>query len=137
MNGFELSIPKIFDTILEGLKFRDGRKRTEREELERTVAAITKIRSAVVETKAYLYDRQREGVCRDRELALARRWQEAAKSIWRYDRELFEISNVKALGYADPTEWERGEQRVPTVKLDDIVAQCDHLIRTAEKSLDG
>ncbi len=64
---------------------------------------------------------------RDRERTLALAWQHAASAINRYDSELFEVSEVKALGWADPKEWERSAVTPEKLKLDIIIQQCRHL----------
>ena len=123
--SYEIFIPKTFDSLFEGVKFWEKNKENEKIELEKKINAIHSIKEAVTVTKGYLYDVNQGNTSRDKELTLAATWQKASEIIWAYDRDLFNISEVKALGWADPREWDKREQMVSTVKLDDIIKQCN------------
>ena len=127
--AFEVMIPKTIDSILNGIKFWKNSKKQVQEEIDNKASAIQLIKIAVINTKSYLYNSSQGSTSREDEQKLAEKWQEAAEAIWQYDRDLFYISEVKALGWADPREWTKREQTVSTVKLDDIINQCDFRLK--------
>lgn len=90
-------------------------------------AAIGCVIEAVLATKAYLYDKEMDGTHRATERLLSQKWQTAALAIEMYDRQLFISSEVKALGWSDPTQWIRAEGREFSIKLDIILEQCAFL----------
>ncbi len=90
--------------------------------------AIGIIMEAAIRTKTYLTD-LRDGVpkSREREEVIALAWQKAASAIRRFDERLYQISQVKSLGWADPREWLKRKNQAVMVKLDIIIKQCKWL----------
>lgn len=99
-----------------------------REEKRRRACAIGAVMDAAIATKAYLTD-IRDGTkqSRDKEHDLARLWQRAAVEISEYDRQLVTSAELKALGWADPSEWQRAAGREWVIKIDNIIGQCHWL----------
>ena len=122
-------VPNSISVILNGIKlWRDARSMS-KVELANKEEAIHQVMLAAVSTKAYLYDLcELESSSRDKERELAKSWQNAAASIYRYDTDLFNSSKVKSLGWADPREWERAKDKAVTVDLDKIIEQCEWLL---------
>lgn len=125
MSGLTL-VPKVVDSLLKGLDSWRGRKAEASAEKEKRVAAINVVMQAVITTKAYLYDLHTSGKpSRKREIELSKKWQNAAAAIRDYDFELFQSSQVKSLGWADPREWKRASINPENIKLDAIIRQCE------------
>lgn len=120
----------IRDVLSDANKAEDQRRARSRERAR----AIGAVRAAALATKAYLYDTRVQGtpVDRVREADLSRLWQEAADAIREYDFDLFSISNVKALGWSDPREWEEIEIPEAKLKVDLLIRQCDWLLEHSD-----
>jgi hypothetical protein len=118
-------ISSSIPTLLEGMKLWKSHKEQSEENQNKKIEAISKIMEAVVATKGYLYDSKELGqVSREKEMELSKKWQAVASAIYKYDYHLFESANVKALGWADPNEWNKRENEATTVNLDEIIEQC-------------
>ena len=120
---------EAFGALLAGLKALDGRQNEKQEAREKRRRAITAVRAAALETKAYLYDEDVSGhEDRARETVLSQKWNEAAAAIGEYDTELFQIAQMKSLGWADPREWDSLPVDTDKLKLNLILHQCDFLL---------
>ena len=98
-------------------------------EREKRTAAIQTVLDAAIETKSYLYERDVLGkISRQEERNLSSFWRKASTAIQVYDKELFHISQVKALGWSDPREWRKKMATVSTVNVDTIIEQCNFLL---------
>jgi hypothetical protein len=124
MIGFE-----AFSALLGGLKTLSERKHEKDDAKEKHLAAIMAVRAAALETKAYLYDRSLgSNEDRAREALLSQKWNDAARAIGHYDGDLFQIAQMKSLGWADPQEWDHLPIDPDKLKLDLILRQCDFLL---------
>ncbi|MDT8421387.1 MAG: hypothetical protein RQ754_13235 [Desulfuromonadales bacterium] len=115
------------DTLIAGFKVWRNIQVENSERLLKKQAAIGCVKDAVLATKAYLYDRDNDGINRETERLLSERWQKTASAIREYDFELYISSEIKALGWADPKEWTRAVGRELPIKLDTILEQCRFL----------
>ena len=114
-----------FDSLLSALTEWRARRKQTGEEAGKKSEAIEQIRLAVIETRAYLYDSATLGrEDRNRERQLALRWQKAGKIIRNYDRNLWEVAQLKALGWSDPSGWAQVGDKVDAIKLEKILEQC-------------
>ncbi|MGX1927320.1 hypothetical protein ACUALS_19480 [Vibrio sp. NH-7] len=120
-------IPASLNAILSGIKFWKDSKKESIEQLQNKKVAIENVYKAALATKAYLYDLQVLGKenDRDKERELSRIWWDAAWAIDQYDQKLYYSARMKALSYADHREWSKATEQNITVKLEDILAQCD------------
>ncbi len=125
----ELSlVPKAVDSLLKLVETWRGRSSENARERKRRAEAIDAVLEAAIETKTYLRDLSDSGnPDRKTEGALAILWQRAGSSIRLYDRQMFEIAGVKALGWADPDEWKKSAVAPEKLKLDAIILQCRYL----------
>ena len=97
---------------------------------ERRFKAIGQIHKAALATRAYIHDRDsHDGFDRRRENELSQMWQEAGEAIRQYDRNLWEVSKIKALGWSDPANWEKAADKIEAIQLTKIAEQCDWLER--------
>lgn len=114
--------------VLSGMQLIQNKNESARQESENRKNAIGKVMNAAVATRAYLYDsRELHSPSRETERELSKAWQEAANAIQTYDRHLFDSSQVKSLGWADPGQWEKLKGHAVTIKLDEIIKQCEWL----------
>lgn len=113
--------------LIKGIEFWKNRKNESIKSREGFIEAVSKVMAAVVATKAYLYDKRDSGSSREVERNLSQAWREAAYAIEKYDRQLFDSAQIKALGWADPSEWKRVGNNPEKVKLDKIIEQCKYL----------
>ncbi len=114
--------------IAAGLEHWRNRKNDGVNERRHKQEAVGLVMEAVVATKSYLYDlKQGEKSSREREYKISRDWQCAANSIREYDHQLYQSAQLKAMGWADPNEWRRADERRWAIQLDTIVAQCNWL----------
>ncbi len=117
-----------FSALLSGMRLIQNKNESTRQESENRKNAIGKVMNAAVATRAYLYDsRELNNQSREIERELSKIWQEAANAIQTYDRHLFDSSRVKSLGWADPGQWEKLNGHAATIKLDEIIRQCEWL----------
>ena len=100
------------------------------EQRRRRVAAIDSVRQAALATKAYLYDTEIRGQPSDRsrEAELAQHWRAAGTAMEAYDQRLYNIANLKALGWSDPREWDNVKISPEKLKVDVLLQQCDWLL---------
>ncbi|CAI8710927.1 hypothetical protein [Pseudomonas sp. IT-P4] len=120
---------EAFSAIVDAIRFWKERNQETVEELKNKREALKLVMDAVIATKAYLYDLD-QGLepSRATETMLARCWGNASMAISEYDFELYRSARLKALGWADPREWKQAEVRPWVIKLDVIIAQCQHLL---------
>ena len=126
---FEIALIALQEAI-QNLKDRSQRKQTLSDEQEKQKeVAFTAVMTAIVATKAYLRDlKDDENLSsRQKELELSDLWLAASESIRKIDRQLFKSAQVKALAWADRDEWAKAQSNASTVKLDDLLAQVNHL----------
>ncbi len=129
MPGIEIVAPKAFDSLINGLRFWDGKKEKKKKNEKKRIIAINEIMEAVLATRAYLYDSEQWGnVDRQREADIAKTWQKAGMAIMEYDYDLWEVSKMKALGWSDPEGWQRVNVNPEAIKLDKIIEQCEWLL---------
>lgn len=122
-------IPAAIVSINEGVKAWREYKSNNLQDKTNRDKAINSVMEAAISTKAYLYDSKTLGeASREKETELAQKWQRAAGAIRDFDENLFISSQVKALGWADPREWEKAKDRAITVNLDLIIEQCKWLL---------
>ncbi len=122
-------LPSALDEIKYVKETKEKTKEVQRKKQQEKIEAISKIKSAVIATKAYIYDSRELGnSSREEEKKLSEKWIIASKAIWTYDRILFDIADVKASGWADPNEWKKLKNKVSTVNLDKIIEQCEYHI---------
>ncbi len=119
-------------TLLQGIKNWDNKKQLTKQEQENKTRAIGRVMNASIATKAYLSTPNKEGHFSGPNEKLALSWQEAATAIHSYDNNLYNSSRVKALGYADPKEWEKSKSKAITVELDKVIEQCEYLLANLE-----
>lgn len=126
----KILISKSLDKLLEALSGKaKERKSNPTNARKEKVEAIAEIKKAVIETRAYMYDSGELGKKdRKRELELARIWQNAGEKIQRVDYPLWEVAEIKALGWSDPREWAKARHKQDGIKLDKILEQCRYLL---------
>lgn len=118
-------LAESLSALLAGLAHWRDRKNDDVAERRRKQEAVGYVMDAVVLTKGYLYDlEQGSPSSRDREHEVSRAWQRAANFIREYDYQLYNSAQLKAMGWSDPREWRKVEERPWAVKLDNISAQC-------------
>lgn len=119
-------VPNTVSTLLDGIRIWRERQALSREDTEKRIAAVGEVMRAAVATKAYIYDKKELGSpSREREAELSDAWQTAAGAIYVFDKNLFESSKVKSLGWADPREWQKAASESVTIDLDKIIEQCE------------
>lgn len=122
-------IPATFTALIAGLKFWEDKKLLTEQQLKDRDEAINVVLEAAILTKGYLYNRRELNAEQDRgkEEELSHAWQKAANCIYRFDEQLFQSAQIKALGWADPREWVKAAQQNITVTLDTLIKQCEWL----------
>lgn len=121
-------IPKVIDTLLKGLDAWNKKAANTKEEISQRFEAIDAVLKAAISTKAYLYDLKETGnKNREREIELAHQWRIASKAIREYDYELYRISQLKSIAWADHREWDSISINPKKIKLDLIIKQCQWL----------
>ncbi len=129
--SFQINIP---DSIISGLNLLNSQKEKLKEKQKEKLEAISKVLDAAIITKGYIYDSDVLGNnSREKEMYLSEKWRDASASIWEYDSSLCDISKVKALGWADPKEWIKREKTVTTIKLDEIIEQCEWQLKETKR----
>ncbi|EHW0650932.1 hypothetical protein HYO34_23515 [Vibrio parahaemolyticus] len=101
------------------------------ENSEKYREAVHLVLEAARVTRAYLYDSQSLGMhdrAQERELSAA--WMRASEVILDIDPSLSKVARVKSFGWAEPNRWQELRQHVSTIKIDDVIAQCNHLLGT-------
>ena len=99
-------------TIIDGIRLWRERDKETKEEREAKETAIKSVFDAVLSTKAYLYDLHILGSSsRSMEILLSEKWQKAAMDIRHYDHQLADGARLKAMGWADPREWEKAKDK--------------------------
>ncbi|EGR0624787.1 hypothetical protein QUO07_004496 [Vibrio parahaemolyticus] len=92
-------------------------------------AAIHLVLEAARMTRVYLYDcetlNQNDRI---RENDLSSAWLKASEAIHNVDPNLYQITQVKAFGWAEPNRWQELKKNVSTIKIDDIIEQCNHVL---------
>lgn len=128
MTEFAATVLASLDKLLHILEsWKEGVAERELDR-ERRFKAIGQIRGAALATQAYIHDRDaHDGFDRAREAELSQIWREAGEAIRKYDRNLWEVSKIKALGWADPRGWERAGDRIEAIQLTIIAEQCEWL----------
>ena len=122
-------VPSSISAIVNGVRLWREKKSNTDADATAKKNAIHQVMRAAIATKAYIYDMRELGKpSREKEHELSNSWQEAAASIFNYDKNLFESSKVKSLGWADPREWEKANNKAVTVNLESIIEQCEWLL---------
>lgn len=121
-------IPESLTALVAGLALWRNHKNDSAQSRRRRQEAVGQVLAAVVATKGYLYDLdQGRPVDRAQEQEISRGWQHVADAICDYDRDLYQVAQLKALGWADPREWRRAASRPEAIQLDTIIEQCQWL----------
>lgn len=121
-------VPAAISAVSEGVKAWREYKSEDAQKGKDRNKAIDSVMSAALATKAYLYDLEISGIkSREKEHELSQSWQKASSAIRKYDEALFHSSQVKALGWADPREWDKANDKAVTVNLDLLIEQCNYL----------
>lgn len=123
------SLANVVATLTPWVERHRAQKAANEQSAQLEIEAVQKVLSAMIATKAYLYDKNElQNTSRIHEHELAQRWQEASAAIRQFDHNLAQVSQIKALGWSDPREWENAGRYQEAIKLDNIVSQCEWIL---------
>lgn len=98
---------------------------------EKTLEAITQVRAAALETRAYLADisKNPEKVSREKDMELMNLWLNAGSAIYLIDIELGDKCMMKADCWSDSRLWDSETYSHVKLDLDSIVLNCREVLK--------
>jgi hypothetical protein len=95
---------------------------------DRADDAVKAVLLAVNETQAYLIDRKNGSQSREREVALARLWTEAAVAIRRSDADFAQLLQMKAEFWTNPRAWPEQTLKELAIHIDAVAGRARSLL---------
>jgi hypothetical protein len=104
---------------------------------DRIRAALLPLGKALVETRLYLRNQERDGQRdRNREDDLVRRWAEAGAALYALDSGLAQVCEHKSMYWMEPEEWSTHDVREKGIAIDRIYQTYGSLLTAREAKLD-